>query len=71
MSDTNAEHTLTELVDGFDAAIFGRVEPVAVVYDYDKCVKVLMDRHKMSYKDAIEHIESKVFTVYVGENTHS
>jgi hypothetical protein len=66
MGDTDAEHTLTELVDGFDDAIVGRVE-YAVVYDYDKYVKILMDRHKMSYKDAIGHI----FTVYVGENAHS
>ena len=70
-----AEDTGEDLLfaDGFDDAIVGRGEQYsrtnAVVYDYNKCVKVLMDRDKLSYEDAIEWMEFNVVTTYVGEKT--
>lgn len=59
--------------DGFDEAILGVGEQysrtTAVVYDYNKCVQILVDRDKMSYEDAVEYMEFNVVTSYVGEKT--
>lgn len=59
--------------DGFDDAILGLGEQysrtTAVVYDYDKCVKILVDRDKILYDEAIEHMEFNVVSAYVGEKT--
>jgi hypothetical protein len=59
--------------DGFDKAIVGLGEQysrtTAVVYDYNKCVEVLMTRDKMSRDEAIEYMEFNVVTAYVGEKT--
>ena len=59
--------------DGFDDAIVGLGEQysrtTAVVYDYDKCVRGLMDRDKMLYDEAIEYMEFNVVSAYVGEKT--
>ena len=59
--------------NGFDDAIIGLGEQysrtTAVVYDYNKCVKVLMDRNGMSKEDALEYMEFNVVSSYVGEHT--
>lgn len=70
-----AEETEESLLfaDGFDDAILGLGEQYsrtsAVVYDYAKCVKVLMDRDKMTYEEAVEYMEFNVVASYVGEKT--
>lgn len=39
------------------------------LYDYDKCLSVLMKRDKMSYEDAVEFLEVNTLGSYVGEKT--
>jgi hypothetical protein len=59
--------------DGFDDAIIG-VGSVAsgneiLVYDANKCIKILMDRDSMSYDDACEFFDFNVRCAYVGQGT--
>ena len=62
------EHAL--FADGFDSAIIGYdASSYCVVYDYDKCLKVLMERDAMSYPDAHEYMEFNVVSSYVGDFT--
>ena len=62
------EHAL--FADGFDSAIIGYdASSYCVVYDYDKCLKVLMERDDMSYPDAHEYMEFNVVSSYVGDFT--
>jgi len=62
------------LADGFEEAFigvaerFGFSEPVAV-YDYDKCVEILMGPEGMSMEGAIEYFEYNVLGAWVGEQT--
>jgi len=58
--------------DGFDRAILGlgtqfTKDPV-VVYDWDKCVEVLMEQG-MSPEEAVEHMDFNVTGAWVGERT--
>ena len=57
--------------DGFDNAIVGYdASSFCVVYDYDKCLKVLMENDdRMSYPDAHEFMEFNVVGAYVGDFT--
>lgn len=60
--------------EGFGDAIVGVMAMTAghqqcVVYDYEKCVEILMERDSMTYEDAIEHMEYNVTGGYVGEAT--
>lgn len=59
--------------DGFDEAILGVAERcggvLVVVYDYAKCVEVLIEREKMSHEDAIEWMGFNVLGAFVGEKT--
>jgi hypothetical protein len=62
--------------DGFDDAIVGIQAMTAghnacVVYDYDKCVEILIERDEMDMEEAIEHMEFNVTGGYVGEATPS
>ena len=60
------------LADGFEAAYLGvcrRFNTYAALYDYDKCVAVLMGRDEMSYEDAVGFMEFNVLGAYVGEST--
>lgn len=59
------------LAVGFEDAFIGatRGSNVVAVYDYDECVKVLMDRDGMSIQDAVEFMEYNVVGSYVGEKT--
>lgn len=59
--------------DGFDDAIMGVCRICAdhdrLVYDYDDCVKILMDRDGMTWEEAVEYLEFNVLGAYVGEET--
>jgi hypothetical protein len=62
------EHAL--FADGFDNAIIGYdASNYCVVYDYDKCLKVLTEKDNMSYPDAHEYMEFNVVSAYVGDFT--
>jgi len=62
--------------DGFDDAIIGhcsrrnknpfRDSDFAVVYDYNKCLKILQDRDGMTENEADEYMEFNVIGAYVG-----
>ena len=60
------------LADGFDDAIIGVVEgacrPTVVAYDYDRCVKILMDQG-MEEEDAHEWMCVNTMGAWVGEQT--
>jgi hypothetical protein len=59
------------IADGFDAAIVGvtnTLEPITV-YDWDRCVEILIVRDGMSEEDALEHMSFNVTGAYVGERT--
>ena len=57
--------------DGFDAAFIGWFErcghPKVAVYDYDKCVNILMK--EMDEDSAIKYMEFNVVGGWVGEGT--
>ena len=55
--------------DGFDAAIIGYDANCTVVYDYDKCMKILMKRDNMTEHEAHEYMEFNVVNAYVGDFT--
>lgn len=60
--------------DGFDKAVIGitTYQPgrlPLVVYDYELCVKVLMDRDDMDYVEAVEYMEYNVTGSWFGEGT--
>ena len=67
IGDVNGEALFA---DGFDSAIIGYdASSYCVVYDYDKCLKVLIERDDMSYPDAHEFMEFNVVSAYVGDFT--
>ena len=55
--------------DGFDAAIIGYDANCTVVYDYDKCMEILMERDSMTEHEAHEYMEFNVVNAYVGDFT--
>ena len=56
--------------DGFDEAIIGfDASGGNVIYDYNKCLKILMESHNMDYTDAHEYMEYNVVSAYVGDLT--
>lgn len=60
------------LADGFEKAFVGYVtqfNTMLACYDYDKCVKVLMKRDKMTDEEAIEYMEFNVTGAWVGKYT--
>ena len=70
IADINPE---AMLADGFDEAVLGMciqfgTAPL-VAYDYEKCIKILMDRDKMTKTEAIDFMEFNVIGAYVGLNT--
>lgn len=62
------------LFDGFEMAFmgmlrkYGQTAPIAV-YDYAKCIQILMDRDGMGQDDAIEWLEFNTLGAYIGEYT--
>ena len=70
--------------DGFEDALIGYVtrfggfqcregeEATAealALYDYDKCIEVLIERDGMTYEDAIDYMEFNVVGAWVGNGT--
>jgi hypothetical protein len=62
------------LADGFDDAFvgttisaFGRKQ--VALYDYDKCILILMHDNHMTEDDAIEYFDYNVIGSWVGEDT--
>jgi len=59
--------------DGFEDAIIGVAErcgqPTLVVYDCDKCIRVLMERDGMEWDEAEEFFQFNTLGAWVGENT--
>jgi len=69
IADLNPE---TLFADGFDRALIGyNATSFCAVYDYDKCMTVLIERDGMSYEEAHEHMEFNVVSAYVGDFTPS
>ena len=66
ISDINPDAVFA---DGFDAAIIGYDANCTVVYDYDKCMKILMERDSMTEHEAHEYMEFNVVSAYVGDFT--
>ena len=61
------------MADGFDEAVLGMCiqfggEPL-VAYDYEKCIKILMEKDGLSRIDAIDYMEFNIIGSYVGLNT--
>ena len=59
--------------DGFDEAIIGVGSRCGsddvFIYDYSKCVSILVERDGMSPDDAVDYMEFNVVGAYVGETT--
>jgi hypothetical protein len=59
-------------VPGFDAALIGvgvQFSREIAIYDYDKCLDVLIERDGMDVEDAIDYMEYNVLGAYVGKST--
>ena len=58
--------------DGLDAAIVGvadEIDPIRVIYDKDKIVKILMKQNKWNFDEANEYAHYNIYDAYVGERT--
>jgi hypothetical protein len=61
------------MADGFDEAVLGMCiqfggEPL-VAYDYEKCIKILMEKDGLNRTEAIDFMEFNIIGSYVGLNT--
>jgi len=69
IADLNPE---SQFADGFDRALVGyNASSFCAVYDYDKCMTILMERDEMNYEEAHEYMEFNVVSAYVGDFTPS
>ena len=60
------------LADGFEGAFIGVGEQFnqkMAVYDWDKCIEILMVRDGMVYDDAVDFMDYNVTGAWVGEGT--
>jgi len=59
--------------NGFDNALIGIgrrcSQEDVLVYDFDKAVKILVDRDKMAVDEAMEFLEYNTLGAWVGEET--
>lgn len=59
--------------DGLEDAILGTASranmPEVLVYSYNKCVKILMERDGVTHEEATEWLEYNVIGSWVGETT--
>lgn len=59
--------------DGFEEALLGvgtkKGSEDSLVYSYEKCVDILIERENMSHEEAIEWMEYNVVDAYVGPTT--
>jgi len=67
------EETEALLADGFEEAFLGvfrrfGMTPIAL-YDYDKCIEVLVSRDGMSEEEAEEFFEYNVIGAWMGDGT--
>jgi hypothetical protein len=59
-------------VDGFEEAEIGvSVGPELhrIIYDYDKCIQILIERDEVSQADAIDYMQHNVVHACVGDST--
>lgn len=66
------ENSETLFANGFDEALIGvgvQFSREVAIYDYVKCVEVLMNRYDMSEEDALEYMEFNVLGAYMGTGT--
>lgn len=60
------------LADGLEAAYIGYTvnhhHAVVAVYDYDKCVELLVWRDEISHEEADEFLQFNTLGAYVGKN---
>lgn len=60
------------LADGLEDAFLGHVvnhhHACVAVYDYEKCIEILMNRDGMDYEGADEFLQFNTLGAYVGEN---
>jgi hypothetical protein len=69
LADLNPEALLA---DGFEEALIGTAHiftKTIALYDYNKCIDILMERDGMDIEGAVEYFEYNVIGAYVGENT--
>jgi hypothetical protein len=62
----------TLYADGFEKALIGlgwQHTKLIAVYDYNKCVEILIHDQEMTHEEAIEWMEYNVVGSYVGEYT--
>lgn len=58
--------------DGFEAALIGvgvQFSREIAIYDYDKCLDVLINRDGMDIEEAIDYMEYNVVGAYAGKST--
>jgi len=58
--------------DGFRDALMGTVQVfnnAVALYDYERCIDILIDRDGSTYEQAVEHLEYNTLGSYVGDNT--
>jgi hypothetical protein len=60
--------------DGFDDAVVGHTvaqpgRPALIVYQYERCIHILMERDGMEYAEAVEFMDFNVVGSWVGEGT--
>jgi hypothetical protein len=58
--------------DGFDAALIGvgvQFSREVAIYDYDKCLDILIERDNMDIEEAIDYMEYNVVGAYAGKST--
>ena len=62
----------TLLADGFEDALLGyghQFNKIIAIYDYHRCVKILIARDGMSEDEALEYMDFNVIGAYVGDHT--
>lgn len=72
MSDEDGLPDGTLMADGFEKALVGvgwRLNTPIAVYDYDRAVRILMERDGMDEEGAEEFMSFNVTGAYVGEGT--
>ena len=60
------------ILEGFDSAILGVGESAGwdspcIVYDYQKCLDVLIQKHDWEKEDAIQWMDHNVINAHMGE----
>ena len=60
------------ILEGFDSAILGVGESAGwdspcIVYDYQKCLDVLIQKHDWEKEDAIQWMDLNVINAHMGE----